>query len=190
MAPDALAAVDPLEEQLARLRAETSELRARYWAAERRQATLLNSYVALLRLHASTDRSELLLALQEVLASLVGCEQAALFLRDGARLRPHAVFGASVEPAAEVELGEGRVGRAASSGVLDAPVDADASDGISACVPLLLRGETIGVLVLYGLLSQKAALQPADIELLDLLSTHVAIALRASASGPDTGTRA
>ncbi|MCL4818729.1 MAG: GAF domain-containing protein [Vicinamibacteria bacterium] len=173
---------DRLQEQLARLQAETRELRAKYFAAERHQASLLSSYVALLRLHASLGRDELLLALQEVLASLVGCEQAAVYLREGELLRPVAVFGVPAEQAPVIVWGQGRVGRAAATGAPDVAEDAGAGDGISACVPLLLAGAPVGALVLFGLLSQKPALEPADLELLELLGTHFPIALRATST--------
>ncbi len=186
MSADPLATA-PLQTEVDRLQDETRDLRARYWAAERRQASLLSSYVALLRLHASLEREELLLALQEVLANLIGCEQAALYARAGGVLRPVAVFGVSADRAPETRLGEGRLGRAAATGTLDLAPDAGASDGISACVPLLLRNEVVGALVLFGLLPQKARLETADRELLELLSAHVPIALRATACEPGAG---
>ena len=51
---------------------------------------------------------------------------------------------------------------------------------VTACIPLNVDGEITGIIVLFRLLSHKVALEPADIELLEVLSQHVGTALYAT----------
>ena len=54
-----------------------------------------------------------------------------------------------------------------------------------ACVPLRIHGQTCGALVVFSVLQQKSHLNPADFELLDLLSTHAAHALHLTSHYPE-----
>jgi hypothetical protein len=57
------------------------------------------------------------------------------------------------------------------------PADAEAP---VACVPLQVDGAPYGALVIYGLLPHKGGWRRHDAELLEMLGTHAATALRAS----------
>jgi GAF domain-containing protein len=48
------------------------------------------------------------------------------------------------------------------------------------CVPLIIAGRPIGLILLFGLLPQKPRLEPFDHELLGLLATHASTALYCS----------
>lgn len=151
-----------------------------YWQAEKQRDTLLALYVAALRLHSTLDRSEQLVALQEVLANLVGCEEAGVYEIEAGELKPIALFGADAETAT-VSLGHGPIaGAIKSQTVYIAPVR-EAANRVTACVPLLLQGRPTGVIVLFSLLGQKSTLDENDRELLEMLSTQAALALSVSA---------
>jgi hypothetical protein len=162
---------------------ENRRLADLYWAAEKRHGALLSLYVAALRLHSTLDRNEQLLALQEVLANLVGCEEAAVYEMQAGELKPIALFPAASSPV-EVPLDQGPIARALEArSVYIAPQPVPLG-GITACAPLLLDGDPAGAIVLFRLLHQKLSLDDHDRELLEMLSTHAAIALNATATRP------
>jgi GAF domain-containing protein len=177
-------------DRLERLEAENGRLASRCRELERRYLALLGLYVAARRLHSTLQRDAFLSALEEVLASLVGCEHAALYELDNGLLRPTALFGMAVDEAPTVALSEGVIGRSAASGqVYVATEGQPPSDGVSACVPLLLEGRTVGAIVLFRLLGQKPSLGEADHEMLQLLSAHAAVALHATSPRSDARPR-
>lgn len=179
-----------LARRLEELESDNARLATRCRELERRHVALLGLYVAARRLHSTLQRDGFLTALEEVLASLVGCEHAALYELEGGLLRPTALFGMTVDEAPTVALGQGVIGRSAASGQVHvATADQPPSDGVSACVPLLLEGRTIGAIVLFRLLGQKPALDGADHEMLQLLSAHAAVALRATSPRSDARPR-
>ena len=142
---------------------------------------LANQLAACHRLHSTLDRAEVLLALEEVVASLLGCEDAAVYEArgEGEPYELLARFGPGEAPHAlpEPVLDAVRAGRTFGS-------DAPAVPGpISAGVPLRVGSRTVGVLVLFRLLGHKPRLAPADWDLLELLETHAATAFLASREG-------
>lgn len=151
--------------------------------ARKRAADLASLYVAVHRLHSTLDRGAVLKALEEVVASLLGCEEMAIFELIGspAVLAPVASVGMSAGQPGMIRPGEGVIGRSVAlgetwlAGAPDGP-----EPGIVASVPLKVDGEVTGALVLYRLLDHKGSLEPADVELLDVLATHAGTALLAT----------
>jgi len=165
------------------LESENRQLTARCLAAEMRQESWLAQYVSTVRLHSSLRRREVLTALEEIVASLVGCEEAALYERSADTLRPVAGFGIDLGRLEVVRIGEGLIGRAAAERrVYMAPSGATSEAAVTACVPLVLDGRLTGALALFRLLAQKPSLNHGDRQLLELLSTHAAVALEASSA--------
>jgi K+-sensing histidine kinase KdpD len=152
--------------------------------ARRRSAEAASLYVAVHRLHSTLHRGQVLQALEEILASLVGCEEMVVYERRGASaLLPVATVG--LPPGTAVPLREATdvveqvlctgdmwIGDGSGALLLGRPV--------TACIPLNVDGEITGIIVLFRLLSHKVALEPADIELLEVLSQHVGTALYAT----------
>ena len=202
---DALAA-------FAKVEAERRELSAQFVDGERNQAGIASLYVATDRLHASLDRREVLVAIQEIITNLIGCEELAVFEVDasGSALELAVSMGIDEERFAFVSFGEGPIGQVASSGApyfASAPakssrrgrtsshsLEAEAM-GLTACIPLM-RGEVVtGAIAVFRLLAHKAALTEMDRELLSVLIPHAALALyccslQMKAGSADAGARA
>jgi GAF domain-containing protein len=154
--------------------------------SRRRASDAAGLYVATHRLHATLDRGQVLQAVEDVVASLLGCEQMAVFEMTGSPpvLVPVNVRGLPPGRLAAVRPGEGVIGRVAQSGEVWLAGESagllEERQALSACVPLKVDGEVTGVLALYALLEHRERLGADDRELLELLSTHAATALYAS----------
>jgi hypothetical protein len=173
-----------LGEQLAQIAAENERLAQEYADVQRKSGELASLYVAAFRLHQTLDRKEVLTAIEEVVQSLIGCEEVIVFERCGEVLRPLAAFGIDPSPWCRVPLGQGVIGAAAArreAWINPEPADEAGEGAITACIPLLLDGQLSGAIVLFRLLGHKLGLEPVDHELFDLLSSHAAMALYTTA---------
>jgi hypothetical protein len=177
-----------LQEQLTRAEQDGERFAARYVEVERENSNLANLYVASYRLHGSLDRGDVLAAIHEIVANLVGCEELVVYEagpRDGV-LSPVSSQGIDMARLPPVPFGVGLVGEAARTGeTYVAPTREGAGAPgeeahLTACVPLKLGERVVGALALFRLLPQKAGFEPVDRELFDLLATHAATALHCS----------
>ena len=176
-----------LHRELATREEETHTLREALAQARRRSAEAASLYVAVHRLHSTLDRGQVLLALEEILASLVGCEETAVFERRGGDevLMPVLSTGLPTGSVVPLQKAPGVVGEVLLTGrvwIGDGTGAQLFGQPLTACVPLNVDGEITGVIALFRLLSHKVALEPADIELLDVLSLHAGTALYATRS--------
>jgi GAF domain-containing protein len=154
--------------------------------SRRRGADTASLYVAAHRLHGTLDRGQVLQALEEVVASLLGCEEMAVFELIGTPpvLAPARTVGIEPGTLDTIQPGVGMIGQVAVSGEAwvaghEPWIDA-AGRPLTACIPLKVDGQVTGALALYRLLEHKGRLQPSDLELLDLLGTHAGTALCAT----------
>jgi transcriptional regulator with GAF, ATPase, and Fis domain len=178
-----------MQEQLLLAEADSRRFVERYVEVERENSNLANLYVASYRLHSTLDRDEVIAVIHEILANLVGCEEALVLETspDGASLVPVSAQG--IEWTGPVPVGEGLIGRTVASGeryVAAERAGAGSSDhdaNVTACIPLKLGDKLVGALVLFRLLPQKQGFEDLDRELFDLLATHAAMALHCSAPG-------
>ena len=183
------------EELRRQLEAERGELERRLAEAHRRSADLASLYVATHRLHMTLDRGEVLEALKEIIASLVGCEEMAVFERIGtpALLVPVASAGLPAGEIGPILPGAGVIGRAALTGetwIASRSGESLYVDGrLTACVPLRLKDEVVGVIALYRMLDHKPSLASADLDMFELLSVHAATALLATRPRTRAGER-
>ncbi|PYQ18464.1 MAG: hypothetical protein DMF79_14940 [Acidobacteria bacterium] len=169
----------------AEIRAETRAYSSRYAEIELQNSNLANLYVASYRLHGTLDRQEVIDTIKEIIANLVGSEEAGLFELDPGKqcLELVASFGISPEACSSVPLGSGLIGRAAQTGeiyVADPgrpPAGAGLEGRLTACIPLSLDGRVTGAIAIFRLLPQKAGIEDLDRELFGLLATHAATAL-------------
>ena len=205
-----------LEEEILRLRAQVASLtqelercRAELTAAEfgtvmaNRQSaldnsftmveaqnfTLMNLFVAATRLHSSTERSDVLTAIREILSDLIGSPATAVFEINPGSGALCLLESSGITPAklSRIPLGTGCIGKVAATGEA---YFGDGSDGEPvACVPLKIGPRVTGVIAVFRLLEQKLNLHSNDHELLDFMSRHAALALqRTSApSGASAG---
>lgn len=153
---------------------------------EQQCTSLANLYVATFKLHGSLERSDVLAAISEIVVNLVGCENFGVFERAGADLALIGEFPSHPCPTRAISAESGFV-----SDVFNAngpwiagrdPMPASPiPEDVSAVIPLRLRSELTGAIVLFNLLPQKGGtFGDVDLELMDLLTAHAATALYAS----------
>ncbi len=170
-----------LHERAHELELENQRLYDESVATAEHSTHLANLYVALERLHWSLEHGDVLTAIEEILTGMIGSEEFAILEReaDGTGLRLVRGHGASAQRLGAVTLGDGVIGRIAAAGTPYLGGQAERVDAaeLVACVPLCVRGEVTGAIVIFELLSHKAGLTSSDGELLQVLSTHAANAL-------------
>jgi hypothetical protein len=175
---------ETLQHQIAEIARANQESLDRYQDVVMQNASIANLYVATYRLHGTVDRESVMLAIQEVAANLIGCEELAVFVPEagGELLAPLAPVAFDGQPLGPVRIGEGPIGNAARSLEIflsDSPrtTQGDARVEVSACVPLHVEGQLLGVVAFYRLLPQKfEGFTELDLELMRLIATHGAIA--------------
>jgi hypothetical protein len=166
-----------LTQKLQEIRAEGEAALTEFVKMETTNANLANLYVASYQLHSTLERQSVLAAIQEIIVNLIGSEEFAVFSRDeaGSFLLASAM---GVDEDDSSILAHERVAASTSSG--ETWVSAHQGD-LTACIPLKIDGAVTGFIVIRRLLSHKSGLEPLDLELFDLLGTHAAMALYASA---------
>ena len=171
-----------LHRQLSDTEAERRRLAQALGEARQRGADIAGLYVAAHRLHATLDRGEVLTAIEEIASSLIGCEEVAVFELIGTPPTLAPVASAGIPPGRLqlIEPGAGPIGRCVASGKLWVAGPEPGPDGLTACTPLLVDGQGTGAIALYRLLEHKTSLQPADLELLEVLGLLAGTALCAT----------
>ena len=169
--PDAIhdVQVTALTQRIVALLEENRRLGAAHAAAEHRLGQLATLHAAVQQLHQAGTPHAVLTTIKEIVANLLGSEEMGIYARhaDGSfRL----LDGIGVDPARRGTIpAELAVERFAAG-------KAEGHDPV-ACVPLLMDGRTLGAVVVFRLLAQKAALETVDRELCTVLSLHGGIAL-------------
>ena len=143
-------------------------------------------FVTLDRLHSTLSRDAVVEVIFDVLTNFVGADQVALFdlHPSGAYLELVSSVGVDETPLRQVGFGEGLVGRIAASGrmfVNREPLNSRAmwEAEVDACVPLKIGRRLAGAIVIFGMQTEKFDFTQTDIQLMELLSRHAAIALYA-----------
>jgi GAF domain len=173
-----------LESRLRLAEEENQRFAQGYGDVERQSENLANLYVASYSLHGTLDLKEVVRAIQEILANLVGCEEVGIFELDSAARVLRLVGSFGIEPSLyrELPVGSGLIGEAAASRqvVIVGPETKERSPleaELTACIPITLEGEVSGVIALFRLLSHKAGLAEIDREIFDLLASQAGSAL-------------
>ena len=121
--------------------------------------------------------------LKELLAQFVGAAEFAVYLASDDKTELCAIASEGVNPdqIARVPLTEGPLAEAFRSGRLLLGGAADTSKGTladpAAVVPMHLDGRTVGIIAIFGTLSQKTEFINVDNELFKLLGAQAAPAL-------------
>jgi hypothetical protein len=174
--------IEGLETRLTTLQTQADQLGRRLDAAEMQTARLLSLYVATSQLHSTLDPEVVRRMIAEITINLLGADHFVVLLRsdhDDCWVPTLA------------ERPEGAVAHLLTNDSYhggDVMVDASLRDGVIrlgpvegssaiAAVPLLVRDEVVGILVLLKLLDHKKELTRDDSELLELLAMHAASAL-------------
>jgi hypothetical protein len=169
-----------LRARLTEIEAENQRVCDEYVAIQEKSTELAQLYVALERIHGGVSRAETLSALQEIVINVVGSEELAVFERRGDRLVLVQSFGIDPEPWREVPADRGAIGAAAAGMLWLAGRDANAVRGeedLSACVPLRVHDEVVGVVAVFRLLGHKPMLGDCDQALFELIASHAGLAL-------------
>ena len=146
----------------------------RFAEVEQQNANLARLYAASYQLHATVRRDEVVQAIQEIVVNLIGSEELAI-MQGGAQLTPLATMGVDAKRLGALDLTTGALGRSLAT---RQPVMSERDDaGIHASIPLVVGERMLGVVLIFGLLPQKAELDAFDRELLELVATHAATAL-------------
>jgi GAF domain-containing protein len=161
-----------------RAEAETRRHEERFVEVELQNSNLAALYAASYQLHASLRRSEVLATMQEIVVNLIGSEELSILGLGPAGLEPLISMGMERATLDGLRLDVGLLGAALTSGQPCAVgCEGPGADGVTACIPLVIAGRTIGLVVIFRLLPQKPALQAVDLELFGLLAHHAATAL-------------
>jgi hypothetical protein len=167
--------LDSLRADLARRDTENRRFEERFVEVERQNANLAALYAASYQLHASLRRAEVLATIQEIVVNLVGSEELVILGLTAGGFEALGSMGVSPETIASLRLDAGLMAAALTSARPEAG-EADAA-GMTACIPLVVAGRTIGLVGIFGLLPQKPVLEALDMELFCLLAHHAATAL-------------
>jgi hypothetical protein len=110
-----------MQDQLARAELDSRRFAERYVEVERENSNLANLYVASYRLHCTLDRSEVIGVIHEILANLIGCEEAVVLEAspDGSVLVPVSTQG--IDMSRPIAVGHGLISRAAQVARSTAP---------------------------------------------------------------------
>lgn len=175
-----------LPEDVHQLAHQYQEVCEQLLRADRQSADLAKLYVALRRLYESPDREGAIAGIAEIVVSMIGSEQFALFELDGdatALALMHAM-GVDARAYRRIPLDAHPIGRLVRSGarargpVEEAPNGPDTELDPLVCTPLMMGEALAGAVVIFGLLAHKSGLEPVDLELLDLLGAHAIPAVR------------
>jgi GAF domain-containing protein len=156
---------------------EQQDFAGRYQQIEEQYVMLANLYVASYQLHATLRYEDVLRVVKEILANLVGVRAMRLYLRTRkGDLLLVAGLNTPGEGVARLDpQSDGVIAKVLEDG--EGVYRADGGTGSLACIPLRIRKQTVGLLVIDQLLAHKERLTATDRELFDLLGGHVAIAI-------------
>lgn len=162
---------------------ENHQFAERSLEIEEENNNLANLYVASYQLHSTLDADEVLKVILAIVINLVGAEIFSVYVYDDKTnfLEPVASEGRPLNEFPRIEVSDGFVGESAKSGEVVARQNLDSdSDEPVVCIPLQVDERSVGAIVIYSLLQQKAGFSPLDHELFTLLAGHAATAIFAS----------
>ena len=178
---------DELLKRYQQVEEENVDFAKRYLEIEEENNNLANLYVASFQLHSTLDFREVVQIVMEIVINLVGAEKFSLMLLDENKGDLYAVSSEGVprEKIPHVKLGEGVVGRVSQEGA--GPYVAEGKKRSETTlteplvvIPMKIKDQVIGAIVVYTTLEQKEGFSPLDFELFNLLAGHAATALFAS----------
>ncbi len=165
---------------------ENQDFANRYLEIEEENNNLANLYVASFQLHSTLDFKEVVQIVMEIVINLIGAERFGLMLLDERKGDLYAVSSEGIErdKIPHVMLGEGTIGQVAKAGqpwVAEArAVDQVTMAEPQVVIPMRIKDQLIGAIVIYSMLEQKQSFSSLDHELFNLLAGHAATALFAS----------
>lgn len=166
---------------------ENKDFLQRYMEVEEENNNLANLYIASYQLHSTLNFQEVLQIILEIVINLIGAETFAVYLYDGKteKLGPVASEGLPLERFPEMHIKDNDIGKTVSQGEMQLYEDRLSSGNIDlnaplAVIPLQIKENIIGAIVIFKLLQQKSRFLDVDRELFHLLAGHAATAIFAS----------
>jgi GAF domain-containing protein len=168
---------DELVTGVERFRRDGEKNAAQITTIESQNTHLANLYVTCYRLLGTLDRNEVIEAIKEVVINIIGSENFVIIETAGNGMAPKVIggHGERAEAGDEFHPLPEPVIHALQNG--QSYVATQDNAALAACVPLRLESRVTGALLIFRLLPQKSSIDAADLEMLDLLSTHAANAL-------------
>ncbi len=181
------ALLEALQEALVRVEQvekENQEFANMYVEVQEQNEALANLYVVSQRLHATFELEEVEQIVAEILAEMVGAEEFGLLVIDKSKNQLRVLAGESIHerlPKDSLPMGEGVIGDVAATGesfYFEPKSENEVKAHLPlATLPMKLNGTTVGVVVIYKLLSHKKSFSAIDYQILELVATHAASAL-------------
>lgn len=175
---------DQLLEKHEEVEKENQDFADRYIEVQEENNNLANLYIASHQLHSTLDYKEVLRIVLEIVINLVGAETFCIMLLDEKQneMSTVAAEGIDVSQIQNIKIGNGIIGAAAKSGESYFTEDMNNHEELNlenpvACIPLMIKDNIIGLLVIYNLLVQKEKFSNIDYELFNLLAGHAATAI-------------
>jgi nitrate/nitrite-specific signal transduction histidine kinase len=166
---------------------ENVDFAKRYLEIEEENNNLANLYVASFQLHSTLDFREVVQIVMEIVINLIGAEKFGLMLLDENKGDLYAVSSEGVprEKIPHIKLGEGIIGEAVKEGTGPYVAEGKRPDDVTlteplVVIPMKIKEQVIGGIVVYSILEQKESFSPLDFELFNLLGGHAATAVFAS----------
>jgi hypothetical protein len=166
---------------------ENVDFAKRYLEIEEENNNLANLYVASFQLHSTLDFREVVQIVMEIVINLIGAEKFALMLLDENREELSAVSteGVPREKIPHLRMGEGIIGKVVKEGTGPYIAEGKSASEITlteplVVIPMKIKDQVIGAIVVYSILEQKESFSPLDFELFNLLAGHAATAVFAS----------
>ncbi len=177
---------DEILDRIRQVEQENLDFANRYVEIEAENNNLANLYIASFQLHSTLDFREVLQIIVEIIINLIGAEEFAILLLDEKNHDLQLVASEGIEPddLLAVSTQEGTIGQVVETGenFFVAEMEEYVKDHSHpmVCIPLKIKEEVIGVLVIYKLLVQKGRFADVDYELFSLLAGHAATAIFSS----------
>jgi nitrate/nitrite-specific signal transduction histidine kinase len=166
---------------------ENVDFAKRYLEIEEENNNLANLYVASFQLHSTLDFREVVQIVMEIVINLIGAEKFALMLLDENREELSAISteGVPREKIPHLRMGEGIIGKVVKEGTGPYIAEGKSPSEITlteplVVIPMKIKDQVIGAIVVYSILEQKESFSPLDFELFNLLAGHAATAVFAS----------
>jgi CheY-like chemotaxis protein len=176
-----------LQERIVELEVENQEFANQLIHTEEVNNNLTNLYIASTRLHSQLNRIQVIAIIKEVVINFVGAEKFALLLFDKEMRHLCYETGEGFEDSSfpRVRANEGLLGEVAAGGenyFQEGSVSEGSDDPLVplAAIPLMIHGDSMGVLAIYRLFIQKESFQQVDFQLFSMMAEHAATALFSS----------
>jgi nitrate/nitrite-specific signal transduction histidine kinase len=182
---------DRLLERFSAVESESRDFKRRYQEIEEENNRLANLYIASFQLHSTLDLAEVVRVAFEIIVNLVGSMDFTLFIKEGSKLVPVCSQGRDLAGLPLITIGKGIAGKSAQQGILyisgDEMTEASLQEP-KVCVPLLMEGKLLGLIVIFSFLDHKTCITELDRELFNLLGGHAATALYSARLNADSKT--